>query len=435
MEASGVSAVNCERVADRSETQSGWWPAQLFRCFFPPECGVSVNRHDVTNYPSAANFMLHPAPEASQLGSQGDIGGAQFPSDIQSIHNECHSETGAQMWSPLCCCMPCSADCDEGIDGFQANRADECTTIMYHGTSTHHADSIERHGFCQSKDGMLGAGVYCSRNVLKALPYARKWDAADGGVVFELQVTLGRVAVIDQHGHPLQKSWHDHGFDCAWVPPHTMNRSGMEEHCVWDPAHVIPVRRLTPAECSQAAQRTGRPRQNCMPKMSLNRFLSACWRSIQKIANSCRSLASRFLRFIRVMPAHRPEPPRDLPSHLPLFRRRPPGIAAATANCNRLRLQNRASLNFWSRCFRAIKSFGMTAVATVVLICRAAVDASVYVAARCGAALKVAASGLRSLLGALLSSRTTTPSLRSNRVQPAATATHPQPSPPASKPD
>ena len=36
---------------------------------------------------------------------------------------------------------------------------------------------------------------------------------------------------------PLQKNWHDHGYDTAWVP-RGINPSGMEEDCVWDPERI-----------------------------------------------------------------------------------------------------------------------------------------------------------------------------------------------------
>ncbi|KAK1876996.1 putative arabinosyltransferase A, partial [Dissostichus eleginoides] len=39
--------------------------------------------------------------------------------------------------------------------------------------------------------------------------------------------------------HPKQKTWHDDGFDTAWVPPNCgMVKSGLEEDCVWDPSRI-----------------------------------------------------------------------------------------------------------------------------------------------------------------------------------------------------
>ncbi|KAJ3600321.1 hypothetical protein NHX12_031306 [Muraenolepis orangiensis] len=45
------------------------------------------------------------------------------------------------------------------------------TYIMYHGTTRDIADVIMREGFRQSNDGMLGRGVYLSRDLSKASRY------------------------------------------------------------------------------------------------------------------------------------------------------------------------------------------------------------------------------------------------------------------------
>lgn len=112
---------------------------------------------------------------------------------------------------------------------------------MYHGTTASNASAIERNGFETSDGGMLGRGVYVSRDIHKAACYAR-----DGGVILKLRVRLGRVCRIDRQGHPQQKSWHDDGFDSAWVPPDCgMVGSGREEHCVWDPSDITVVGRVS----------------------------------------------------------------------------------------------------------------------------------------------------------------------------------------------
>eukprot|EP00760_Papus_ankaliazontas_P031290 PhM_4_TR5224/c0_g1_i1/m.54887 len=111
---------------------------------------------------------------------------------------------------------------------------------MYHGTSAGSANQILADGgrFRQSANGMLGQGVYLTRDFQKAMNY--------GPVVFELRVDLGRVAVIDHKGHPLQKTWHSEGYDSAWVPPQCgMVASGFEESCVWDPRRVMVVRSVS----------------------------------------------------------------------------------------------------------------------------------------------------------------------------------------------
>ncbi|KAJ8281579.1 hypothetical protein COCON_G00040980 [Conger conger] len=112
------------------------------------------------------------------------------------------------------------------------------TYVMYHGTSRQAAEQIKAHGFHQSSDGMLGRGVYASRDVKKARAYPRGLPA-DQCVVLKLRVNVGRVMRIDYQGHPLQKTWHEHGYDTAWCPPRCgMVPSDLEEECVWDPDRV-----------------------------------------------------------------------------------------------------------------------------------------------------------------------------------------------------
>lgn len=63
---------------------------------------------------------------------------------------------------------------------------------MYHGTSPSNADSIEHSGFRLSSDGMLGRGVYLSRDFSKARAY--------GAVVLRVSVKVGRVCTIVAKG-------------------------------------------------------------------------------------------------------------------------------------------------------------------------------------------------------------------------------------------
>lgn len=110
---------------------------------------------------------------------------------------------------------------------------------MYHGTSLDAARSILREGFRPSTKGLLGSGVYVTKDPTKARQY--------GDVIVECDVHVGAVAVIDRKHHPLQKCWAAHGYDAAWIPPTggtsaaTVGASGLEEHCVGDPRRVIPV--------------------------------------------------------------------------------------------------------------------------------------------------------------------------------------------------
>ncbi|KAI9539731.1 hypothetical protein NQZ68_005815 [Dissostichus eleginoides] len=110
--------------------------------------------------------------------------------------------------------------------------------VMYHGTTRAIAQSIQATGFCQSADGMLGCGVYLSRDLLKASRYPINHPEHDR-VVIKVLVNVGRVIAINHQYHPKQKTWHDYGFDTAWVPPNCgMVKSGLEEDCVWDPSRI-----------------------------------------------------------------------------------------------------------------------------------------------------------------------------------------------------
>ncbi|XP_066463060.1 uncharacterized protein [Eleutherodactylus coqui] len=109
--------------------------------------------------------------------------------------------------------------------------------VMYHGTTYPRAVEIILSGFIQSKDGMLGSGVYVSRDINKAQRYPLL-DKTDQ-VVLKLRVNVGRVKKIEYQSHPMQKSWHENGYDTAWVPAFcSMVKSGLEEDCVWDPRRI-----------------------------------------------------------------------------------------------------------------------------------------------------------------------------------------------------
>ncbi|XP_064207576.1 grass carp reovirus (GCRV)-induced gene 2o [Anguilla rostrata] len=159
---------------------------------------------------------------------------------------------------------------------------------MYHGTHIKNATTIITQGFQRSQDGLLGAGVYISRNKDKAKCYPLKVDKKDK-VVFKLRVNVGKVKKIDCDNHPLQKSWHQNGYDCAWVPPKSnisSIKSGREEDCVWDPNNIkivdvaccmdrakckdlrklIKSQRMSGEECTYCLQDMGtgpHPIQNC----------------------------------------------------------------------------------------------------------------------------------------------------------------------------
>ncbi|XP_069597961.1 protein starmaker-like [Ranitomeya imitator] len=109
--------------------------------------------------------------------------------------------------------------------------------VMYHGTTFSAAEDIIENGFEQSVDGMLGPGVYVSRDISKALRYPLYGKSRQ--VVLKLRVSVGKVKKINYRGHPLQKTWHEHGYDTAWLPPNCgMVNSELEEDCVWDPRRI-----------------------------------------------------------------------------------------------------------------------------------------------------------------------------------------------------
>ncbi|XP_031673371.1 uncharacterized protein LOC116364346 [Oncorhynchus kisutch] len=111
--------------------------------------------------------------------------------------------------------------------------------VMYHGTSKQIAVDIQRNGFKPSKDGMLGAGVYLSRDIRKVIKYPIGADDSDR-MVLKVKVDVGKVKIIDAQGHDMQYNWHTkHGYDTAWVPPGVgMVNSDQEEDCVFDPKRI-----------------------------------------------------------------------------------------------------------------------------------------------------------------------------------------------------
>ncbi|KAL0162748.1 hypothetical protein M9458_042144, partial [Cirrhinus mrigala] len=80
---------------------------------------------------------------------------------------------------------------------------------MYHGTTARVAEQIKIHGFQPSADGMLGRGVYLTRDLNKASRYPLK--KPHERVVIRVIVNAGRVKKINHKHHPLQKTWHYQG--------------------------------------------------------------------------------------------------------------------------------------------------------------------------------------------------------------------------------
>ena len=110
---------------------------------------------------------------------------------------------------------------------------------FYHGTSIEAALRIQETGFRVDLAGtnagaLLGAGVYCTTSMEKALHYAKRMEAE--GVVFELDIDLGRCKEL-QTDDSMMRTWQEHGYDSAWAPKGA-NSAGLEENCVKDPARI-----------------------------------------------------------------------------------------------------------------------------------------------------------------------------------------------------
>ena len=110
--------------------------------------------------------------------------------------------------------------------------------VGYHGTTRQVAEHIIRDGFRRSTGGMLGPGVYWSDDIKKTLRYPLNSYPADR-VTLQLHVRPGKTKKVNLQNHPMQQTWHDHGYDTAWVPPNnTMVSSGLSEDCTWDPTRI-----------------------------------------------------------------------------------------------------------------------------------------------------------------------------------------------------
>jgi len=148
--------------------------------------------------------------------------------------------------------------------------------VMYHGTpSLENAALIEQNGFRASRGGLLGPGVYVSRDFKKAEKYG------GGGVIFEVLVRVGKVCHIEDHEVPIPvgrmltagvvqrmvpagtlhpqgwselSPWSDAGYDTAWVqascPDHVFTgglgwgQGIKEETCVFEASRVTVQRRF-----------------------------------------------------------------------------------------------------------------------------------------------------------------------------------------------
>lgn len=136
--------------------------------------------------------------------------------------------------------------------GYEVKRArarKQVPTTFYHGTpALENVLAIQRGGFDVGRSGanagqMLGAGVYVTTSLEKAMNYAR-----EGGAVFRLEVDLGRCAKLGTTGG--LRAWHAQ-YDSAWAPRGLIGER--EENCVQDPrrVRVRDVLLVAPAEAAR----------------------------------------------------------------------------------------------------------------------------------------------------------------------------------------
>lgn len=107
----------------------------------------------------------------------------------------------------------------------------------YHATQWSNIQSIRENGLRVSTQGMLGRGVYISRDLNKVWGYG-----GPAGAICEVHVSVGRIRIIDRQHHPKQKLWSNEA-DMAYVPYRCgMVPSGLEEACVADVKRIQLVR-------------------------------------------------------------------------------------------------------------------------------------------------------------------------------------------------
>uniref|UniRef100_A0A8C5N1Y6 PARP catalytic domain-containing protein n=1 Tax=Leptobrachium leishanense TaxID=445787 RepID=A0A8C5N1Y6_9ANUR len=106
-------------------------------------------------------------------------------------------------------CETCLLSNDQPVDGK--------LYTMYHGTTLAAAENIIDEGFKKSDDGLLGRGVYLSRDIKKASLYPRH-DRSDQ-VILKVRVNVGKVKQINGQGFGMVERL-------------------LEEDCVWDPNRI-----------------------------------------------------------------------------------------------------------------------------------------------------------------------------------------------------
>ncbi|XP_058865475.1 uncharacterized protein LOC117397126 [Acipenser ruthenus] len=221
--------------------QKTWHDYGYDTAWVPPGCGMvsSGLEEDCIWDPNRIKVMEVMKPKNESSPQMPKFGYAAY-----RIHSTARFQaiTAVSMWAEEDDSYFYEAPCLESYAQLQEWK---CYT-MYHGTTKERAESITRYGFQQSEDGMLGRGVYVSRDFNKASWYPLHRPEREKRVL-KLCVNVGRVKKIDRQGHPMQKTWHHHGYDSAWVPPNCgMVPSGLEEDCIWDPNRITVVEVIKP---------------------------------------------------------------------------------------------------------------------------------------------------------------------------------------------
>ena len=94
--------------------------------------------------------------------------------------------------------------------------------VMYHATPADNVESILANGFCELTGGMLGPGLYVSRDIDKTRYYS--------DVCFKLLVYTGKTKMLSAVDKSV--SWRSE-FDSAYIPPNNnVVTSGREETCL-----------------------------------------------------------------------------------------------------------------------------------------------------------------------------------------------------------
>ncbi|CAK6981724.1 grass carp reovirus (GCRV)-induced gene 2e [Scomber scombrus] len=228
-----VIAINKQGHPRQKTWQDSRYGPVYDTAWVPPNCGMvkSGLEEDCVWDPNRIKILrtIKPRPVQAGYGAHGYI-------DIET-----------NMYRQQCQWAEDDFDLPEGVGRLDLSAPiDGKKYVMYHGTTSTSAAAIMHSGFRRSSGGMLGPGVYLSRDLKKASRYPIGHPENDRVVVVVL-VSVGKVIRINYQGHPLQKTWHNSGYDTAWVPPKCgMVQSGSEEDCVWDPTRIKILRTNKP---------------------------------------------------------------------------------------------------------------------------------------------------------------------------------------------